>query len=939
MESKCEWSIAKPDEKLAGMLAREIDLSMTVARLLTIRGIKSLEQARHYLSCRLEDLTDPWLMSGMAEAVARINLAIDRNERTIIYGDYDADGVCSTVLLYQCLTRLGAQVEYYLPDRFTDGYGLNMRAVEKLAGHYSLLITVDNGISSYEEIKRGNELGLDIIISDHHTPPQEVPPALAIVNPRMDSLAANADLAGVGVVFQVCQALSRDRLSNEEVMSWLDIVALATVADAVPLTGDNRILVKRGLERMKETTNIGLRALIQASNLDNQELTAWHLAFILGPRINAAGRLKSASLVAEMLLSNNQTKAAELAADLCELNNQRRTVEEGVTQAAIALVENQVDLAEETVLVVGGEGWHQGVIGIVASRIAERYNRPAIIISWEGEEGKGSCRSLPGFDLHEALSSNASWLQHFGGHKLAAGLSIKRENFCSFRRAINAWSKEKEVGDYYQQRKQIIDLELVPDEINMALVHELKILEPYGEQNPPPCFIMRGIGLESYHLMGKSKEHFRCRAAGFDGVAFGRADFMRPDLSYLNQDMLFYLEENEFRGKRSIQLRIGDMKPSCSALGFYYHTPESEWLSSMMVLLQGQLEQGHNIIITYPTARLLSKQKILFKRLFLPGVVEELHGCMSYRSRLLGEARLRDNHIKVCLTTNSFLEYYLKKHVLDTKNFHIIQAWSAPERNNWAEMLQKYQHSVWHWVPRYRFQVQRDWKFKRDCRTYIYCNRPPTLRNLSQDVPGLYIEVGIDTPEKRDPIRQSFLARETGTLLSDGAYVKPFNHQDIDEMVFADLPFSEYEALSVLSQIAADRETTIWATFGEDAIDFNRRYLERSYPDGDLVKAVWKYLSARGQDQGGYSLDILAKEMKTEIGQGVSTLEIEAVLCILADLCLCEIEKKGSIMAIKLINTAAADFDLNNSPYYLEGLAEKKAFAAWLERLKELYAW
>lgn len=938
MRSKCEWSVGQANDNLAKILAGQLGLSMTLARLLTLRGIDSPELARCFLTCSLSDLTDPWQMSGMAAAVERIEQAIERSEQIVIYGDYDADGVCSTVLMYQCLSRLGASVDYYLPDRFADGYGLNISAVEKLAPRYSLLITVDNGISSYKEIELGREFGLDIIITDHHTPPNKMPPALAIVNPRLDSLKEITDLAGVGVVFQVCRALARNRLSDDEIMSWLDIVALATVADAVPLRGDNRILVKRGLERMKKSSNLGLRALLQVSKLDNQVLSSWHLAFILGPRINAAGRLDSANRVAQLFLSKNETEALEMAAGLTELNNQRRAIEEGVTQAAIAVVESRINLADEPILVVGGEGWHQGVIGIVASRIAERYNRPAIIISWDGEEGKGSCRSLPGFDIYEALSANASWLQHYGGHKLAAGLSLQRCNYEKFRKAINEWSFERRLpGDYLHQK--VFDLEMSPEEISMELVRELKVMEPYGEENPAPCFVMRGIGLESYQLMGKAREHFRCRVAGFDGVAFGRADFMRPSLSYLNQDLLFSLEENEFRGKRNIQLRISDIKSTCTTLGDYCQSPVAEWLRSMMVMLQGHLEQGHNIILAYPTCRLLNKQKIIFKRFFPPGVVEELHGCMSYHTRYRGEGRLTDNLIKVCLTTNAYLKYYLGKHALDHKGFHIVQVWAAPNNDEWNEILEKYQHTVWHWVPRHRFKVNQEWKLKKNCRTFIYGNRPATLRNLSQDVPGLYIEVGVDNPTKRDAIRQGFLSGQAATLLSDGAYAGVFSHDAIDEVVFADLPFSEYEALAVLNQIAADSETSIYATFGADAVEFNRSHLERSYPKGDMVTTLWNYLAGKGQDQIRTSAEALGDELKTETGLKVSALEIEAVLCILADLGLCEIDKKGSIMAIKLRNTGNVEIDLYQSPYFLEGQAEKKAFALWLQRLNELYAW
>jgi len=939
MDNNMEWHLVNYDEAAAESLGRELGVSITLARLLTCRGINSLEQARLYLNGNLDHLTDPWLMNGMKQAVARIEQAIDRSEPIIIYGDYDADGVCSTVLIVQCLRKLGACVEYYVPDRFSEGYGLNLRAMEKLAAEgYQLMITVDNGISSVEEIARGRELGLDIIITDHHTPPPNLPTAFTIINPRMDSLIESADLSGTGVVFQLCRALGQGKLSNDEVMSWLDLAALATVADAVPLKGDNRIIVRQGLQRLRNTSNLGLMALLQASSLDHKDLAAWHLAFVLGPRINAAGRLKSARLVVDLFLSEDEEQVGQWANDLCELNNRRRAIEEGVTQEVIDYIERQIDLEQERVLIVGGDGWHEGVIGIVASRIAERYNRPAIIIAWEGDGGKGSCRSLPGFNIYEALLANSSGLQHFGGHKLAAGLSLKRQNYEDFRRTLNQWAVDQ---DWHPvaYRQQLIDLELKPEEITMDLVRELKKLEPFGEDNPSPRFLLRGVDLESYQLMGKGREHFRFRIFGLDGVAFNRADFIKPSLAYLSQDLVVGLEENEFRGKKSIQLRLADMKPASSAFTFDNHNPMAGWLKSMMLFLQGQLEMGQNIIMVFPTYRLLNKQKIFLRRFIQPGVIEELHGCMSYASRRRTERRLQEDSIKICLTTHAYLNYYLRQHRLSEKGYHIINLWSEPVGSEWQQDLQEYPHTIWHWVPGHRFEVKREWSLSQNRRTFIYSNRPTSLRSLTQEFQGLYIEIGLDTLEKRDSIRQSFLSGRAGTLLSDGTYAGLFNGKTIDELVFVDMPFSEYEALAVLHQIAADQDTSICATFGQDAVDFNQTYLERSYPAEGIISAVWRYLCKTDQNPVNISSEGLCRELKPELERVMSILEIEAVLCILVDLGLCEIDKTGSIMAIKLRKSGAADLNLSESPYYLEGLAEKEAFSSWLQHLKEIYAW
>jgi len=445
--------------------------------------------------------------------------------------------------------------------------------------------------------------------------------------------------------------------------------------------------------------------------------------------------------------------------------------------------------------------------------------------------------------------------------------------------------------------------------------------------------------LQSYQLMGKGQEHFRCRVLELDGVAFNRADLLNPSLAYLNQDMVFALEENEFRGRKSIQLRLSDMRPSTVNLGDDANELGAGRFQSMMVFLRGQLELGQNIIMVFPTCRLLNKQKMLLRRYIQPEAIEELHGCMAYAWRSRTERRLQEQGIKICLTTQAYLNYYLRQRRLAEPGYHIISLWADPAGEKEQNVPGAHPHTRWHWVPGHHIEVQREWAIEKECRTYIYSNRPTTLRNLTQGFPGFYIEIGADSLEKRDSIRQSFLSRLSGTLVSDGAYAGVFNSQTIDEVVFADLPFSEYEALAVLSQIAADQDTRVCATFGRDAVDFNRNYLERSYPTEGMVSDVWRYLGQLGPKSIQTSAEALGRELKTELGRAVSPLEIEAALWILTDLGLCEIEKKGSIMAIKLTNTGAAEIDLSESPYYLEGLAEKKAFAAWVERLNEIYAW
>ncbi|MEN6461581.1 MAG: single-stranded-DNA-specific exonuclease RecJ, partial [Syntrophomonas sp.] len=428
------WELKEYDHLMAEEISQNLGISMAIAILLTQRGIKSTNEAEKFLNGELEDLSDPFAITGITAAVQRIEKAIIAAEKVVIYGDYDVDGICSTVLLKECLTELGGQVDYYVPNRFSEGYGLNSTAVEYLAEQgYDLLVTVDCGIASITETELANHLGMDVIITDHHTPLDLLPMAIAVINPKLDNLPDNINLAGVGVAFALVRALCYGKISDERVFAWLDLVALATVADIVPMLGDNRILVKYGLKNLQKTSRVGLRALITETGLDGKPLLSWHIGFILAPRLNAAGRLDNAGISIELLLCDDPQKAGEIAVMLCNLNNERRTIEEAIFKEAVLQVETVGNLEDQPVLVLAGEGWHQGVIGIVASRLADRYNRPIILISWEGNTGKGSGRSTGDFDLYQALHLCRESLLQFGGHRMAAGLSIEKSQFANFK--------------------------------------------------------------------------------------------------------------------------------------------------------------------------------------------------------------------------------------------------------------------------------------------------------------------------------------------------------------------------------------------------------------------------------------------------------------------------------------------------------------------------
>jgi single-stranded-DNA-specific exonuclease len=547
MDFDWNWRLKPYDRQKAYELTQKLGILPVTARLLTQRGIKNAPEAYQYLYGGLKDLEDPLVLGGMDRAVARINRCIDAREKVMVYGDYDVDGICSMVLLLQALKKLGCQADYYVPDRFSEGYGLNLPAVEEIAQKgYQLLITVDCGISSCEEVETANRLGMDVIITDHHSPSQVLPEAFAVINPKLKARESTKDLAGVGVVFKLVQSLMESRAMAEDVYEWLDLVALATIADVVPLLGENRIFVKYGLKQMAHTNSLGLKALIKKAGLEGRPLTPWHIGFILAPRLNSAGRLENADLAVELLLTQDYAQAEELAGSLCQLNQERKSIEDKVFQEAVQQVTGGKEKELPPVLVLAQEAWHPGVLGIVASKIADKYQRPAILISWDGEEGRGSCRSIEGFDIYEALYNCREYLVKFGGHKLAAGLTIKRNSFEDF---INAMCLQGQdhlaVG---AGKEQMADLLLDLDEISYRLMDELKMLEPFGEGNPTPRFITKSAEVREPLLVGKNQEHFKCHIGGiFPGIAF----FSGPHLlnSPYNEslhDLVYKLEKKEF---------------------------------------------------------------------------------------------------------------------------------------------------------------------------------------------------------------------------------------------------------------------------------------------------------------------------------------------------------------------------------------------------------
>ena len=491
-----KWSVADINKKNASRISKQYSIPILPSILLDSKKFKNDTEMLEFVSDSAE-FTDPFLISDMDIAVERINRAVDNFEKICIYGDYDADGVTSTAVLFSYLESISAYVMYYIPERESDGYGLNKDAVQLLSDDgVKLIITVDNGISAYEEIEYANELGVDVIVTDHHTPPERLPNSVANVNPhRADDNSPFKDFSGVGVVFKLIMALESDNLTVEDLLDlYSDICAVGTVGDVVSLTGENRLLVKEGLKRLNDNIRPGLEILRNKVGYENKELTSTAVAFAIVPKINACGRLGGAQKAVRLFLTEDYEEAEALADELIEENNIRKSIEQEILTQVIKVIDSDDNIRLRKVLVVEGENWHQGVIGIVAARIKEMYGKPTMIISYSGESAKGSGRSIEGFSMCDAVTYCKELLTIFGGHPMAAGWSLPTDNIAAFRDKVNEYA-DMTGSEFFPQ----IDIvcKLNPTTVNTDIVKGLSFLEPYGTDNPGPVFGFYGFTLKN----------------------------------------------------------------------------------------------------------------------------------------------------------------------------------------------------------------------------------------------------------------------------------------------------------------------------------------------------------------------------------------------------------------------------------------------------------
>ena len=552
------WQIpAAPEDAIKTLM--DAGYPYLVSSVLAARGVTTSEQAAEALEREKTLAYSPFLMKDMDRAAARIRRALSMRETVAVYGDYDVDGITSTCLLTDWLRSRGLECYPYIPDRIGEGYGLNSAAIDTLHGKgVSLIISVDCGITAAEEAKHAKEVGVDLIITDHHEcREQTIPEAIAVIDPKQDDcMYPNKDLAGVGVALKLVCAV--EGKSEEIVERYADLAAIGTVADVVPLTGENRYIVRRGLERLRNPTRPGLAALLRESGASEKKISSSTIGFLLAPRLNAAGRLGEVSVAGKLLMTHNLKEANDLAGELCELNRRRQHLETEIWDDASGMIDGRASSAP---IVLASEKWHQGVIGIAASKLAEQYSRPTIMICLDGDKGKGSCRSYGGFNLFDALSACAEYLEGFGGHALAAGLNIRRDKLRQFCRAFS---------EYYEHNKPTerptlcCDIQITdPRILDMQGVGSLSRLEPYGSGNPKPTLCILGARLEKITPIGGGK-HLRLgisyKGAEFECVFFSHCESELGLRAGDRIDIAFTPQINEFRLRRSVQLQITEVR-------------------------------------------------------------------------------------------------------------------------------------------------------------------------------------------------------------------------------------------------------------------------------------------------------------------------------------------------------------------------------------------
>lgn len=558
-----KWEFYNSDEKLVDEICERYNLNKVIGKIIVNRHVVNDEDVRIFITPTRDDFHDPFLFKGMDIAVERIIKAINNKEKILIYGDYDVDGITSTTVLKKYLMDRGISVDTYIPNRLHEGYGLNKNAIDTIKErNIDLIITVDCGISAIEEVDYAVSLGMDVIVTDHHEVGEKLPNALAVIDAkRKDNTYPFRSLAGVGVVFKLIQALSiKLEIKPEEYLKYLDLVCVGTISDIVPLEGENRTIAKLGLMLIKVTRNLGLRELIKSSGY--KEIDSNTISFGVAPRINACGRMGHEEESLKLFLAEDLESATKITKELNEYNTLRQSTEKAIYEEAVQEIDRN-HLDEKNSIVLGGKGWHHGVIGIVSSKVTDKYYKPSILLSFEDDIAKGSGRSVPGFDLYEGLTKCEDLLEKYGGHTMAVGLTLKKENLEKFKERFEQIAKEKNIKELVPII--YIDDELKLKDINMDLVKGLSILEPFGEANKVPLFLIRNLKIDSIRALSEGRhlkltlrdENFVINTIGFE-LGYLAEEYRIGD----RIDVVGTLEINSFNGFSSIQINMKDIRKS-----------------------------------------------------------------------------------------------------------------------------------------------------------------------------------------------------------------------------------------------------------------------------------------------------------------------------------------------------------------------------------------
>lgn len=568
-----KWHFNEPErdsQEIATTLAKELGINPTLGKLLLDRGITTSNEARKFFRPQLTELLDPFLFRDMAVAIKRLNDALGRKERILVYGDYDVDGVTAVALVYKFLKQYSTNIDYYIPDRYDEGYGVSRQGIDFAEeSGVKLIIVLDCGIKAIDEIQYAKEKGIDFIICDHHVPDDILPPAVAILNAkRTDATYPYGDLSGCGVGFKLIQAFAKNNgIPFSELIPLLDLCAVSIASDIVPIMGENRILAYHGLRQLNQSPSVGMKAIIDICGLTGKEISMSDVIYKIGPRLNASGRIENGRESVELLVCNDSVQAMHKAAQINHYNEQRKDLDKAMTEQANQIVASLVHKSDHKAIVIYNEEWHKGVIGIVASRLTEIYFRPAVVLTRDGDMATGSARSVAGFDIYKAIESCRDILENFGGHTYASGLTLKAENVQEFKRRFEEYVDNNILPEQTDAILEIDDM-LDFQDINRQFYYDLKRFHPFGPNNPKPHFCTRNVyDYGTSKVVGREQEHIKLELVDnksdviMNGIAFGQSSQARYIKTKRSFNIVYTIEENTHK-RGEIQLHIEDIEPS-----------------------------------------------------------------------------------------------------------------------------------------------------------------------------------------------------------------------------------------------------------------------------------------------------------------------------------------------------------------------------------------